>query len=303
MNFDLAQPQATERAGLTNAFARPHLDVLLSAVLAISGARPSAARSRFALVGLTYAPWRLARSAMADTGVAYLSAEDRARVEIDRMLAAAGWVVQCGRDANLAAARGVAVREFVLEKPHGRADYLLFVDGQAVGVIEAKKEGETLTGVEWQTAKYVDGLPDDVPSARSRGRCRSSTSRPATETRFTNGLDPEPAAATSSAFHRPETLAGWLDECAREPAAATTLRHRLRTCRRSTSRPLAGAGARDPQPRALARREPAARADPDGDRVGQDLHGRQPRLPAGQARRRATASSSSSTAPTSAGRR
>ncbi len=66
---------------------------------------------------------------------------------------------------NLAAARGVAVREFVLKPPHGRADYLLFVDGEAVGVVEAKKEGETLTGVAWQTAKYVDGLPDELPTA------------------------------------------------------------------------------------------------------------------------------------------
>ena len=42
---------------------------------------------------------------------------------------------------NLSAARGVAVREFVM-KPPGRADYLLFLDGRAVGVVEAKKEGD-----------------------------------------------------------------------------------------------------------------------------------------------------------------
>jgi type I restriction enzyme R subunit len=64
----------------------------------------------------------------------YLSAEDKARVEIDKMLEAAGWAVQDAREANLAAARGVAVREFILEPPHGRADYLLFVDREAVGV-------------------------------------------------------------------------------------------------------------------------------------------------------------------------
>jgi hypothetical protein len=58
----------------------------------------------------------------------YLSAEDKARVEIDKMLEAAGWAVQDAREANLAAARGVAVREFILEPPHGRADYLLFVE-------------------------------------------------------------------------------------------------------------------------------------------------------------------------------
>jgi type I site-specific restriction endonuclease len=63
----------------------------------------------------------------------YLSAEDKARVEIDKMLEAAGWAVQDARDVNLAASRGVAVREFILEPPHGRADYLLFVDREAVG--------------------------------------------------------------------------------------------------------------------------------------------------------------------------
>jgi hypothetical protein len=31
-------------------------------------------------------------------------------------------------------------------------------------VIEAKKKGSTLTGVEWQSAKYTTGLPDAVPA-------------------------------------------------------------------------------------------------------------------------------------------
>lgn len=59
----------------------------------------------------------------------------------------------------------MAIREFRLVPPHGRADYILFVDGAAVGVIEPKPEGVTLTGVAWQTAKYLDGLPDHVPTA------------------------------------------------------------------------------------------------------------------------------------------
>jgi type I restriction enzyme R subunit len=97
--------------------------------------------------------------------LAYLTPEARARIEIDRKLAAAGWVVQDAGAANLTASIGVAVREFVLAPGHGRADYLLFVDRNAVGALEAKKEGDTLTGVAWQTAKYVDGIPKDVPSA------------------------------------------------------------------------------------------------------------------------------------------
>ncbi len=164
---------------------------------------------------------------MTDESVAYLTPEARARVEIDRMLAAAGWAVQDAAGANLAASRGVAVREFVLKPPHGRADYLLFVDGEAGGVVEAKQEGETLTGVEWQSAKYVDGLPEEIPSRRSRAALPFVYESTGVETRFTNALDPDAASRPVFSFHRPETLAGWLDEIRRHPTAPT-LRHRLR---------------------------------------------------------------------------
>ena len=43
---------------------------------------------------------------------------------------------------------GVASREFVLNTGYGFADYLLYIDGKAAGVIEAKKEGAIFTGVE-----------------------------------------------------------------------------------------------------------------------------------------------------------
>ena len=46
---------------------------------------------------------------------------------------------------------------------HGFADYLLYVDGKAAGVVEAKPEGHTLTGVEAQLGKYGAGLPDNLP--------------------------------------------------------------------------------------------------------------------------------------------
>jgi hypothetical protein len=47
---------------------------------------------------------------------------------------------------NLSVAQGVAVREFKLKHGHGYADYLLFVDGKAVGVLETKAPGHTLIG-------------------------------------------------------------------------------------------------------------------------------------------------------------
>src|SRR5437879_8843217 len=54
--------------------------------------------------------------------------EDRARQNIDKLLADAGWLVQDKRQTNLSVGRGVAVREFPLKAGHGEADYLLFVD-------------------------------------------------------------------------------------------------------------------------------------------------------------------------------
>jgi type I restriction enzyme R subunit len=88
-----------------------------------------------------------------------LSPEDQARENIDRMLAQASWAVFNQSDANISAAKGVAIRNFTLKSGHGFADYLLYVNGRAAGVIEAKKEGVTLTGVETQSDKYTKGLP------------------------------------------------------------------------------------------------------------------------------------------------
>jgi type I restriction enzyme R subunit len=92
-----------------------------------------------------------------------ITPEDRARQNIDSLLTDSGWVVQDKRATNLSAARGVAVREFPLKSGHGEADYLLFVDAAPLGVIEAKREGVTLTGVELQTTKYGEGIPDNLP--------------------------------------------------------------------------------------------------------------------------------------------
>ncbi len=88
--------------------------------------------------------------------------EQRAREVIDTKLAESGWVVQSRDEINLSAGPGVAIREFILEGDHGHADYLLFVDGKAVGALEAKPEGHTLTGVELQGDEYTAGLPYSI---------------------------------------------------------------------------------------------------------------------------------------------
>ena len=90
--------------------------------------------------------------------------EEKARELIDAKLAASGWVVQSYREMNLGAGLGLAVTEF--PGAHGPADYLLYVDGNAIGVVEAKPVGHTLKGVEGQSASYSDGLPESLPAWR-----------------------------------------------------------------------------------------------------------------------------------------
>lgn len=160
----------------------------------------------------------------------YLAAEAKARVEIDRQLAACGWLVQDRADLNLYAGHGVAGREFTMADGHGRADYLLFVDRQAVGTIEAKPKGTTLTEVEIQSSKYATGVPGQVKSGFDRLPFAYEST--GVETRFTNGLDPDPRSRRVFTFHRPETMAGWIEEHDADPDRPT-LRHRLRHLRRS----------------------------------------------------------------------
>ena len=77
--------------------------------------------------------------------------EDQARENIDRMLANAGWVVQDKSAANLTAGHGVVLRELSFKT--GEPDYTLFVDGKAIGTVEAKPVGHSLIGVEEQSEK------------------------------------------------------------------------------------------------------------------------------------------------------
>lgn len=137
-----------------------------------------------------------------------MGSEQEARAGIDRLLAAAGWRVQDAKAANIQASRGVAIREFPLKESHGFADYMLYVDGKAVGVLEAKKKGFTLSGVETQSDKYVNGLPDGLPAwYKPLPFAYQSTGE---ETQFTNGFDPQPRSRSVFAFHKPELLAEWV---------------------------------------------------------------------------------------------
>ncbi|MDE2719292.1 DEAD/DEAH box helicase family protein [Candidatus Palauibacter polyketidifaciens] len=131
-------------------------------------------------------------------------------MKIDGQLEACGWVVQDFASMNIHAGRGVAVREFPLrwtdgaEIRRGSADYLLYADGWAVGVIEAKPAGHTLQGVVVQSKRYTEGLDEQVPARyRPLPFAYESTGE---VTQFTNGLDPDPRSREIFTFHRPEEL-------------------------------------------------------------------------------------------------
>ena len=116
--------------------------------------------------------------------------EEKARANIDRQLAAAGWIVQNYKQMNLGAGPGIAVREFPLAT--GAADYLLYADSKVIAVLEAKPEGHTLTGVETQSAKYLQGLPANLPTWAALGKAIPfAYESTGAVTQFTNGLDPD----------------------------------------------------------------------------------------------------------------
>jgi type I restriction enzyme R subunit len=130
--------------------------------------------------------------------------EQVARDAIDTQLRAAGWAIQAKDAINFSAGSGQAVREYTTDS--GPADYVLFVDGKPVGVVEAKKEtlGQNITTVEDQTADYA--------SAKLRWIQNSGQPLPflyeatGVLTRFTDQRDPKPRSREVFSFPRPETL-------------------------------------------------------------------------------------------------
>jgi len=134
--------------------------------------------------------------------------EQIARDHIDKQLLACGWLIQDKKKINLTAGLGVAVREYPTDI--GPADYVLFVDKKAVGIIEAKREEEgiRLTTVEEQSLQYAQAKlrllnNDPLPFVyESTGEV----------TRFTDYRDPKPRSRNVFTFHRPETFLQWTKE-------------------------------------------------------------------------------------------
>lgn len=146
-----------------------------------------------------------------------MTPEEKARQLIDEKLHAAGWIIQDRKNFNRFAGLGVACREFLMQDGT-EADYLLFIDGKAAGVIEAKKADIPLSGIESQSAGYSCHLPDFV--AHYQMPLPFVYESNGGETFFTDARDPHPQARQVFSFHQPQTLKNTLD-------AGTSLRERL----------------------------------------------------------------------------
>ena len=128
-------------------------------------------------------------------------------------------MVQKLKDYNPNAGLGVAVREYPTST--GPADYVLFIDREAVGIIEAKAEdyGQKITTVEEQSARYATSDFKHIDEADIAFLYEST----GVITRFTNQNDPNPRSREVFNFHRPETLEKWFAE------GKNTLRKKLKS--------------------------------------------------------------------------
>ena len=138
-----------------------------------------------------------------------MAPEEKARLVIDEKLRQSGWVIQDMKRLNLSAAPGVAVREFPTST--GEVDYALFIDGNPVGVAEAKREekGESITDVEVQSGRYANSTFKWIKNDYKIRFAYETTDK---LIRFTDYNDIKYRSRTVFSFHRPETLLALLGQ-------------------------------------------------------------------------------------------
>ena len=132
--------------------------------------------------------------------------EQIARDQIDKQLSDCGWIIQNKAKINLHAGLGVAVREYQTDV--GPADYVLFVLGKPVGIIEAKREeeGQKFSVHETQVEEYAKAKLKLINNEPLPFLFLSTGAI----TRFTDTRDPKPRFREIFTFHRPEGLQSWL---------------------------------------------------------------------------------------------
>lgn len=147
-----------------------------------------------------------------------MTPEQEARIVIDEKLKMSGWQVQNVNQLNLLAGLGVAVREFPTST--GPVDYVLFINGEPVGVIEAKKSsaGENITVVEEQSSRYANSTFKWINRDHSIRFAYEATDK---LVKFTDYKDIKYRSRKVFSFHRPEYLESLLQ-------ASDTIRNNMK---------------------------------------------------------------------------
>ncbi len=142
-----------------------------------------------------------------------MTPEAKARLNIDKKLIELGYIIQDMKDFNPNVSLGVVVREFPVKNGNekGSIDYLIFINKEAVGVIEAKasNKGENLTTTEEQTKKYAHS---NLLYLNKKPNLRFIYEGTDFITYFTDYKDKKYRSREVFTFHKPETLQKWLLE-------------------------------------------------------------------------------------------
>ena len=129
--------------------------------------------------------------------------EELARVKIDKQLNNAGWDI-ISRNEYLPNST-VAVKE-ALMKGNTESDYLLFVDGKAIAVVEAKKESNKLGDEVAAQAEFYSANPQDWYALWMDGMIPLVYLANGNKIYFKNMLIPDSEYEELSAMHSPKKM-------------------------------------------------------------------------------------------------
>jgi len=165
--------------------------------------------------------------------------EAKARSIIDSQLTAAGWNVASTGDAISSGPTAVCEET----GSTGRADYVLYLDGKACGIVEAKRSDHSLEGVQEQSASYAAFRRWEDPATCWQNPLPFRFEANGRQIQFTDSRDPERRARPVFNFQKPAYLRELLEQA---KAPDDTLRRRLAAL--PTAAPLADfmAGATQP---------------------------------------------------------
>jgi type I restriction enzyme R subunit len=187
------------------------------------------------------------------------SEQSRVATAVERLLINSGWdIPEPNHDAKEHRSLGsVVVNPRAVDGR--RADYLLLVGGQAVGLVARVEVSEdhvaAMERVEAMAGAFSDASPWPVWRSPLPYRYVSDGRR----LHFRDANDPDPSARRVSGFHRPATMARWLREVEADSDAPTygaRLALRLPPLERDAGR-AAGGALREPQHAAIAAIEEA----------------------------------------------